>query len=130
MAIFEARADALNNRLYVTLGGFSDDVQMRRNVDVVIAELAKLRPGFVMISTITEAKATTAGGARELERAMQAYKSKGIARIIRIVGEEVLGKLQLQRLAQEAGIPVEYATSLAGAEALLRTKPAKPAGSA
>jgi hypothetical protein len=126
MARFEARADAAANRLYVTLGGFADDAQMRKNVDLVVAELPKLRPGFVMISTITDAKATSAGGARELERAMQAYKRHGISRIIRIAGEEVLGKLQLQRLAQEAGIPVEYATSMAGAEALLRAKPGKP----
>jgi hypothetical protein len=131
MAKFEARADTLNNRLYVTLAGFSDDAQMRRNVDQVIAQLPKLRPGFVMISTITEMRATSAGGARELERAMQAYKRHGISRIVRIVrivGEEVLGKLQLQRLANEAGIPVAYATSQEGAEALLRAKPAKPAG--
>jgi hypothetical protein len=128
MAKFEARADTLNNRLYVTLAGFSDDAQMRKNVDQVIAQLPRLRPGFVMISTITEARATSAGGARELERAMQAYKQHGISRIIRIVGEEVLGKLQLQRLAQEAGIPVAYATSQEGAEALLRAKPERPAG--
>jgi len=130
MAKFDVRADVLGNRLYVTLGGFADDVQMRRNVDLVISELPKLRPGFAMISTITEVRATSPGGARELERAMKAYKSHGISRIIRIVGEDVLGKMQLHRLAREAGIPVEYATSREDAEALLRAKPGKPPASA
>lgn len=124
MGKFEARADPLANRLYVTLEGFADDAAMRRNVDLVISQLPKLKPGFVMISTITEARPTTPGGARELERAMKAYRQHGISRIVRIVGEEVLGKKQLQRLAEEAGIPVHYAASMEAAEALLRGKPA------
>jgi len=123
MGKFEARADPLANRLYVTLEGFADDAAMRRNVDQVITHLSKLRPGFVMISTITETRPTSQGGARELERAMKAYKQAGISRIVRIVGDEVLGKKQLHRLAEEAGIPVEYVNSMAAADALLRAKP-------
>ena len=124
MGKFDARADPLANRLYVTLEGFADDAAMRRNDDLVISQMPKLRRGFVIISTITDARPTSQGGARELERAMQADKQHGIARIIRIVGDEVLGKKQLQRLAEDAGIPVQYATSIAAAEALLKTKPA------
>jgi hypothetical protein len=122
MGTFHARADLVRNRLYVTMKGFSDDAEMEQNVRTVIAETQKLRPGFVMISDISEMKATTPAGAHAMERSMEAYKRQGIARIIRIVGQELVGKMQLGRLTKNAAIPVDYVTSLAEAEELLRSR--------
>jgi hypothetical protein len=121
MGTFHARADLVRNRLYVTMKGFiSTEAEMEQNVRTVIAETQKLRPGFVMISDISEMKATTPAGAHLMKRSMEAYKRQGIARIIRIVGQDLLGKMQLGRLTKDAAIPVDYVTSLAEAEELLR----------
>lgn len=122
MGTFDVRADVARNRLNVTMKGFSDDAEMERNVKWVISEVAKLKAGFVMISDIREMKATTPVGARLLETAMEAYKRQGIARIVRIVGHDVVGKMQLMRLAKEHDIPVDHVTSLVDAEALLRSQ--------
>jgi hypothetical protein len=116
----EFRADSVRNRLTIRLSGFSTDAEMEQHVKRVIAELPKLRPGFVMVSDITDLKTTTQGGALALREAMHAYKRHGIARIVRIVGEDVMAKMQLQRLTQEAGIPVNYVASHAAAEELLK----------
>jgi hypothetical protein len=111
MGTCEVKADAAANRLYVTLKGFSNDQQMMEHVNRVVAEVAKMRPGFVMVSDISQMKPTTPGGTQALESAMQAYKRHGIAKIVRIVGEEVIAKGQFQRVAKEAGIPIEYVSS-------------------
>ena len=122
MGHFSVKADAVRNRLYVTMGGFANDAEMQDNVRRVEAELPKLRPGFAMVSTLADMKATSAGGAKSLQHAMELYKKHGIARIVRVVGNEVLGKMQLNRISQEAGIPVDYVSSLEAAEQLLSAK--------
>jgi hypothetical protein len=114
------RADVVNNRLNVRMQGFSGDEEMEQFVARVIAETEKLKPGFIMVSDIAEMKPTTPRGAKALEGAMQAYKRRGIGRIIRVVGASMPGRMQMQRIAQEAGIPVSYVASLAEAEALAK----------
>lgn len=123
MGTLQVKADTANNRLNVKMTGYSDASEMVEQVSRVVAELPKLRPGWVMISDISEMKATTPGGTAALEKAMKAYKQSGIGRIVRIVGADVIGKMQMQRLAKEAGIQVGYVTSMAEAEALLDAKP-------
>ena len=54
-----------------------------------------------------------------LASALDAYKRNGIGQIIRIVGQNVIGKMQFQRVTLEADIPVTYVLSLADADQLL-----------
>jgi hypothetical protein len=122
MGTLQVKADTANNRLNVKMTGYSADSEMVEQVRRVVAELPKLRPGWVMVSDISEMKPTTPSGTAALEKAMKAYKQNGIARIVRIVGADVIGKMQMQRLAKEAGIQIDYVTSTAEAEALLKAK--------
>ena len=122
MGTLQVKADAANNRLIVKMAGFSGDSEMVDQVSRVVAELPKLRPGWVMVSDISELKATTPGGAAALEKALKAYRQSGIARIVRIVDADVIGKMKMQRVAKEAGIQVDYVTSMAEAEALLASR--------
>ena len=119
MGMLDVRSDLGRNRLYVTLSGFLTDREMEEGIARVIAELPRMKPGFVMVSNIADLKPTTPNGAKTLAKAMEAYKQHRIARIVRIIGKEVLGKMQFQRVAQEAGVPVDYVHSAADAEALL-----------
>ena len=119
MAGFEVRTDAAANRIYNKTTGFPADGEMEAHAKRILAELGKLKPGFVVIADITEMKATTPGGAKALQGLLQEYKRRGISRIIRIMSKEVLAKMQLQRITQDVDIPVSHVTSLADAEALL-----------
>jgi hypothetical protein len=126
MASFEARTDLVRNRLYIKTAGFPTESEMEQHARRIVAELAKLRTGFVVIADITEMKATTPAGAAALLGLLQEYKRRGISRIVRIVSDEVLAKMQLQRITQEADIPVVHVTSLAAADALLSAARSAP----
>jgi hypothetical protein len=112
MGTCDVRADIGANRLYVTLKGYSPDQEMEEHLKRVVAEVRKLSRGFVMVSDISQMKTTTAGGAAALKDAMEAYKKQGIAKIVRIVGEDIIAKGQFNRVARDAGIAVEYVASL------------------
>lgn len=118
MGSCDVKADTAANRVYVTLRGFSSDEEMQDHVSRVAAEVRKLKPGFVMISDISQMKSATPNGTRMLQDIMQLYRKQGIARIIRIVGEDVIAKGQFNRLAKEAGIEVHYVSSRDAAEKL------------
>ena len=114
----DVKADLATNRLYVTLAGFSNDQEMEQHLARVAAEVRKLAPGFIMISNISQMKSTTPHGTKLLQDIMQLYKKHGIAKIIRIVGDDVIAKSQFNRLSKEASIPVDYVHSMAEAEKL------------
>ena len=116
MGTCDVKADLAANRLYVTLKGFSNDDEMDDHVRRVSAEVRKMKPGFIMISDISQMKAATPDGKILLQNIMQLYRKHGIARIIRVVGDDVIAKSQFNRLSQEAGITVEYVKSMAEAE--------------
>ena len=118
MGSCDVKADTTANRVYVTLRGFSSDEEMQSHVSRVASEVRKLKPGFVMISDISNMKPATPNGTKMLQDIMQLYRKQGIARIIRIVGEDVIAKGQFNRIAKDAGIEVHYVTSHAEAEKL------------
>ena len=118
MGTCDVRADIAANRLYVTLKGFSGDEEMKSHLVRVAAEVRKLKAGFVMISDISQMKPATPAGTAMLQEIMKLYKQQGIARIIRVVGDDVIAKGQFNRVAKDAGIPVDYVNTLADAEKL------------
>ena len=108
--------DIAANRIYVTLRGFSSDQEMEQHTARVSAEVRRLKPGFVMISDISEMKSATPNGTRMLQDIMLVYKKQGIARIIRIVGDDVIAKGQFNRISKDAGIAVHYVSTREEAE--------------
>lgn len=116
MGTCDVKTDTAANRIYVTLRGFSSDQEMEQHVTRVSAEVRRLKPGFTMISDISQMRPATPNGTRMLQDIMLLYKKHGIARLVRIVGDDVIAKGQFNRLAKEAGIPVHYVSSLDEAE--------------
>jgi hypothetical protein len=102
----------------MTLRGFSSDEEMAQHVTRVAAEVRRLKPGFLMISDISQMKSATPNGTKMLQDIMLHYKKHGIAKIIRIVGDDVIAKGQFNRLAKDAGIPVHYVSTREEAEKL------------
>jgi len=116
MGTCDVMTDIAANRIYVTLRGFSSDEELEQHIARVSAEVRRLKPGFVMISDISQMKSATPNGTQMLHDIMLLYKKQGIARIIRIVGDDVIAKGQFNRLAKEAGIAVHYVSSRDEAE--------------
>ena len=116
MGTCDVRADLGANRVYVTLKGFSSDEEMAQHVARTAAEVRRVKPGFVMISDISQMKPATPNGTKMLQDIMQLYVKQGIAKLVRIVGDDVIAKGQFNRLAKEAGIPVHYVSSRDEAE--------------
>ena len=115
----DIRADVAKNRLYIVLGGFFKDDEVKAAADKCIAEVKKLKPGFVVINDIREFKPASPAGADEIKRAQIFVKQSGGAKIIRVVGEAVLSQAQFERQAKEAGVASDTAASVAEAEKLL-----------
>ena len=116
---YEIRSDSHRNLLYVRLDGYLTDMEAASAADKVIAEVDRLSPGFDAITDIRTFKPGSPRVAEELMRAQRAYKVKAIRRLIRVVGESVVAKMQFQRTGSEVGLEVAYVSSLKEAEALL-----------
>lgn len=119
MATFETTCDVARNRIYVKVQGFPTETELDQHVKKLIGELGRLRTGFAVISDVAESKVTTPAGAEVLQRLMKEYKRRGVSRIVRISSREILTRMQLQRVTQEADIPVSHVANMAEAEKLL-----------
>jgi hypothetical protein len=114
----DIRADVAKNRLYIVLGGFFQDEEIRQAADKCISESSKLRPGFAAISDQREFKPATPKGTEEIKRAQLFLKQQG-ATLMRVVGDNVLAGAQFERQSKESGLMANTASSVAEAEKIL-----------
>ena len=119
--MFDARADVVKNRLYITLKGFLTDEEAKNAAGLVIAEIRKLRPGFDVINDLSEFEAASPVGTQEIARGQKAAVGGGARRFIRVVSQEILGAHQFQRVAKTTGVTAEVAGSVIEAERLLES---------
>jgi hypothetical protein len=91
--------DVPKNRLIVTLVGFFSYEEMKKCTDETIAAVASLKPGFEVITDISQYKVSGEDTAREIERAQEAFVSKGVRRGVRVVGSQAISGMQFKRTA-------------------------------
>ncbi len=118
-----SKIDAAKNRIYIVMEGFLTDAQVKEGADGVIANVAKLRPGFDVINDISKFKPTSPAGTQDIGRVQQFIKEKGPRRIIRVVVEGV-AKGQLSRTATSVAHydkDADTASSVAEAERMLES---------
>jgi hypothetical protein len=117
--MYAIRADTLKNRLYVTLSGFFTLEEMQRCGDETIEATKKLRPGYDVVTDITQFKPGPPEIAKDIERVQAHFRKSGARQGVRIVGGSVLSGMQFRR----TGAQVEYnsvnVASLQDAEELL-----------
>lgn len=118
MSYHEVRADTEKNRLYIKTTGFLTDEDLKAAINENLKEADKLKPGFDVISDITELSVTSQKGSEEFTRARKELRKKGIGRNIIIAGES-LARMQVVRKAAEVDIRDEYASSIEEAERML-----------
>lgn len=103
--MFEVKADTGKNVLFIKLSGHMSDEEMVNAAEAVIKETKKLKTNFTVVNDISSFKPASQEGAKEILRAQKFLSDHGSGKIIRIV-DGVLGKLQLNRNANEAGLKV------------------------
>lgn len=108
------------NRLYLTLKGFVTEQSV--DMDTIVRDIQnaidQLKPGFDIINDIREFKPTSQDTLDNMKRIMAYMETRGLRRIIRVIGGSVIGKMQLQRVSKES-YTAEVATSVEAAERML-----------
>lgn len=118
--MYANRADIGKNRLYVTFKGRMEFDEVNKGGANVLQEAKKLKPGFGIISDISEFIPTTEDGRMEMQRVMKTLKDMGLGHVVRIVkGASSVAGYQWQRTSKAAGYTAAEVGTLADAEILL-----------
>ena len=113
--MFRIHSNPDKNRLYLTMAGHLDAPERQAVTKALMAEAAKLTPGFDVVSDISALHATDEEGFRDILRAKSALKLKGVGHVIRVV-KIPLSRIQFDRVSKTAGYQSEQADSLEEAE--------------
>ncbi len=122
-ASYTIRADRTKNRLYVILKGFFTEEQSHEALQTTLAELKKMKPGFSVITDISEFKPATQEVLERMQNGQKAIAASGVQRIVRVVDRKfITGQLQFLRQGKQiyqGQQEVVMAPSLEEAERLL-----------
>ena len=113
--MFTVTSDPARNRLYLTLAGHMEAPERKEATKALLAEVAKLTPGFDVVTDISALHATNEEGFRDLLRAKATLKLKGIGHTIRVV-KIPLSRIQFERVSTNAGYESEYVSSIEEAD--------------
>lgn len=117
---YDIRADVLKNRLYISIKGFMTEEDAVIISDKASAETRKLKPGFDVINDIRELSPATPKASRLYSRQLDVAKEVGIGRVVRIVGDQVITKMQLTKALKDTlGVVALTAANVDEAESLL-----------
>jgi len=122
--MFKIKANSSKNYLYIFLEGFLNDDEILQATDTARSEARKLSPGFTIINNIGNYKPATQKAADMIAKTQRYLSDIGAVRVIRIVGENVLGKYQWRRLQRQGGAAFEVieVESLADAKKIIETE--------
>jgi hypothetical protein len=119
-ATYTVRVNALKNRLYVALVGYFSLEEMQRCGDETIAATKKLRPGYDVITDITQFKAGSPEVAKDIARVQAHFSKSGARQGVRIVAEgNLLTGIQFRRTGTQVQYNSVNVSSLEAAEELL-----------
>ena len=104
--MYDIRIDQQKNCLYLTFKGIVQDADTKHVMELVIAALDQLQPGFTVINDMSEFDFVTPQGIEYGKQTMLAMVRKGIKCAIRI-GQSPIGAMQVNRTQQDAGNPYE-----------------------
>jgi hypothetical protein len=98
--VFTVKADVEKNRLYITLVGFFHQDEMKACTDKTIEEAKNLKPGFDVITDVSQFKPVGQEALDEVARGQAFFKSAGIRHGIRVEGDSVLSSKQFSRIGK------------------------------
>jgi hypothetical protein len=116
---WETRIDRNRNYYLMRLWGLMTDDECRAVAARVLAEIPhQMKPGFTLISDISELKPLTKEGTVIVRDSGAAVAKMGVKHTIRIVGASAVAAMQFKRETKTA-YEANIVASLAEAEALL-----------
>ncbi len=122
--MFKIKANPSKNYLYIFLEGFLNDDEISEATDTARTEARKLSPGFTIINNIGKYKPSTQKSADMIAKTQRYLSDIGAARVIRIVGQNILGKHQWRRTQRQGGAAFEVieVENLADAKKIIETE--------
>lgn len=98
--MYEIKADTEKNRLIITLTGQMDKKNAETAQQILISEVGKLKPGFVVINDISGLSCSHVPALAILKDISLFLRAQQAGKIIRIVGQAKTGKTQFDRATQ------------------------------
>ncbi len=117
--MYTIRVDTVRNRLYVTLVGYFALEEIKKCGDETIESTKRLRPGYDVVTDITQYKAGPPEVAKDIERVQAHFRKSGARQGVRIVGGNALSGMQFRRAGTNAEYNSVNVPSLEEAEKLL-----------
>jgi MFS superfamily sulfate permease-like transporter len=97
----EIQADIGKNRVFIRIQGQLDDADAPGVGDAIIRAMDRMRPGFALISDLTEAEPMGPQGVEQLKRVITASRERKVGQTVRIVGRAAQAALQFARTSKE-----------------------------
>jgi hypothetical protein len=117
--VVDVHADVGKNRLFIRIEGRLDDAQAKSAGDAIIREMDRMRPGFDMVSDLSNAEPLGPEGLNQFRRVLEAARERKFRRGVRIVGRSAQIALQFTRSSKEMRYEPYLAFSREEAERLL-----------
>jgi hypothetical protein len=117
--MIKIKADRIKNRLYVKLDGFFSEDDVKSAGNQIIQGAASLRPGFDVINDVSGFKPVKPEASDHIIHIQEEVKKMSLGRVVRVVGDNVLAKMQLSRTSREAGYNAYTVATYEEAEHLL-----------
>ena len=113
--MFRVTSDPERNRLYIALAGHLEGPERQAATKAILAEAARLTPGFGVITDISALHASDQDGFKDLLRAKSSLKLKGVGPILRVV-KLPISRIQVERITEQGGYSSECFDSLEEAD--------------
>ncbi len=117
--MYTIKVDEQKNRLYVTMVGFFKLEEMKKCTDDTIEAIKKLKRGYDVITDISQFKPAGPETVKEIERGQAYFKTSGVNRGIRVIGDSALPDMQFSRTGKIIGYTPNTTATVAEAERLL-----------
>jgi len=115
----EIQADIGKNRIFIRIEGRLEDADAPGVGDEIIRQMDRMRPGFALISDLTQAEPMGPQGVEQLKRVITASRERKVGQTVRIVGKAAQAALQFARTSKEYQHEPYLAFSREEAERLL-----------
>lgn len=115
----EVHVDVGKNRLFIRIDGRLEEAEAPSVGDSIIQAMERLRPGFALISDLTDAEPLGPVGVEQIKRLITGSRERKVGKTVRIVGRSAQIALQFARTSKEYQHEPYLAFSREEAERLL-----------
>jgi hypothetical protein len=123
--MFTVEADIQKNRLYCKMVGYFEYKEMKDCTDKTITEVNKLKPGFDVITDLSEFKPVGQDTLDEIARGQAYFKKAGVRHAIRVEGKSRITGMQFSRMGKSTDYMPDIVATREEAEKLLDAKMAQ-----